>query len=142
MMIQGYYSPFTMLIYKNNKKLSPLIKYHLARLSISFDVFCVLYRLILSTYVVVLQLQLYCNSTLTFTAICTKFATSPSKKKKKCNVTPYNVRSKKKKKKSSYIFFHFFILPYTLYRFSVFRFHIPRIASSYSDIDSYTNLDS
>ena len=25
---------------------------------------------------------------------------------------------------------------------SVFRFHIPRIASSYSNIDSYTNLDS
>ena len=130
MMIQGYYSPFTMLIYKNNKKLSPLIKCHLARLSISFDVFCVLYRLILSMYVVVLQLQLYCNSTLTFTAIRTKFATSPSKKKKKkkkkCNVTPYNVRSKKKKIVTHFFsFFLFYRIPYTVFRFpfSVFIFH-------------------
>ena len=85
---------------------------HLARLSISFDVFCVLYCLILSTYVVVLQLQLYCNSTLTFTAICTKFATSPSKKKKKI-VTNF------------FSFFLSYHIPYTVFRFpfSVFIFH-------------------
>ena len=54
--------------------------------------------------------ELYCNSTLTFTAICTKFATSPR--------TKYSKKKKKNRMISFYFYFAVYRIPFSTNSFT------------------------
>ena len=111
-------------------------KSHSTLSDISFDMLYVLYCSVFFTYDVVVStatlLQLYCNSTATLLQLYTKNTHTPLKKFKKLkNLQRHLVRPQNPKFR--FQFFQFSI-------FTVFRFHIPRIYSSYSDIDTNMNL--